>query len=153
MFDMWKRLLASVSVCLALTLGFSVTARATDALSFAPVQTEREVRFINLDLGLKDELSKLEGKLGRAPAVEYAVIDLDADGEPELVIRIHQDGSCESDKCTTIVFSNAHDQWTRVLETDAPEVTVAKRMTKGYRDLLVGSQPWAWTGNRYMASR
>src|SRR4051794_1293030 len=153
MFDTWKRRLASATVCLALTVGFSMGARATEALSFVPVQTEQEVRFVNLDLGLKDELTKLEAKLGRSPAEEYAVIDLDADGAPEIVIRIHQEGSCETDRCTTIVFSNAHDQWSRVLETVAPEVTVAKRVTKGYRDLLVGSQPWAWTGKRYMASR
>src|SRR5690349_10881042 len=107
------------------------------------------MQFLNLDLGLKADLTTLEKRLGHAPALDYAVIDLDSDGDPELFIRIHQDENCNPGRCSTVVFSKSQDTWARVLETASSDVSVAKRTTKGYRDLLVEAQPWTWTGKRY----
>jgi hypothetical protein len=139
--------------CLGLLIACAAPAVATESLTYAPVQTEREVKFLNLDLGLKADLAALENKLGHAPALDYALIDLDGDGEPELFIRIHQDESCDSGRCSVLVFSKSQDAWARVLEAATADVSVAKRTTKGYRDLLVDAQPWTWTGKRYGVAR
>lgn len=129
------------------------SALATESLNYAPVQTEREIQFVTLDLGMKDELAQLATRLGRSPAVDYALVDLDADGDPELFIRIREGETCEAATCTTLVFSKVQNAWMRVMESGTPDISVAKKMTKGYRDLLVGEQPWSWTGRRYMAAR
>lgn len=140
------------AACLLLT-SVCGSANATEDPLYSSVQTESESLFVNLDLGLKDELARLEKRTGHTPVVEYATMDLDADGEPELFIRVHQGNGCNPTDCTTLVFSNAKDRWVKVLETNEPEVTVTKQMRRGYRDLLVGSRPWSWAGKAYAAAR
>jgi hypothetical protein len=140
------------AACLLLT-SVGGPANATEVPLYTPVQTERESQFVHLDLGLKDELARLESRTGRAPVVEYATMDLDADGEHELFIRVHQGRGCADTDCITLVFSKSQDRWVRVLETNEPEVTVTKQMRRGYRDLLVGSWPWSWAGKAYAAAR
>ena len=93
--------------CLGFLIALAPPAVATESLSYAPVQTEKEMKFVNLDLGLRADLATLEKKLGHAPALDYAVIDLDLDGDPELFIRIHQDETCDPGRCSIVVFSSS----------------------------------------------
>jgi hypothetical protein len=126
---------------------------ATEAPSYSPVQTEVETRFVSQQLGLADDVSALQAKLGRTVRVDYAMFDLDGDGEGEIFIRLVGGDACQPGECRVLVFNQAQGRWTKVLESGDPEVTVAKQTHKGYRDILVGSQPWQWTGKAYGPQR
>lgn len=124
-------------------------ARATDVPAFSPVQSESETRFVSRDLGLADRLAAWTAKLGWPVRVDYAMIDLDGDGQGEIIIRILGGETCESGSCETLVFNLAQGHWVPVLQTMEPQVTFAKQTHRGYRDILVGAQPWVWAGKAY----
>jgi hypothetical protein len=126
---------------------------ATEDLAFAPVQSQRELNFVSVALGLKDRIATLEAKGGAGLRIEYAMIDLDSDGEGEVFIRLVIGDACVREACSTLVFNKVGDRWVKVMETAEPQVTVAKQTHRGYRDVLVGSQPWLWTGKAYEPGR
>lgn len=128
-------------------------ARATDTPAYTPVQTEGEMRFVSQQLGLASQMAALQAKLGQSVRVEYAMVDLDGDGQSEIFIRLVGGDACTPGQCQVMVFNQAGGQWAKVLETGDPEVSVAKQAHMGYRDILVGSQPWSWSGKAYRPGR
>lgn len=132
--------------CLAASAGPSL---ATDMPAYAPVQTERELSFVSVTLGLKDRIAAMQQRTADPMRIEYALLDLDADGQGEVFIRIHGGPACATGSCITMVFNMASGNWVKVLETGEADVTVAKQAHRGYRDIIVGSQPLLWTGKAY----
>ena len=128
-------------------------ALATEGLGYSPVQTERELLFVSQDLGLGPQIQDFTTRTGHAPGIDYALLDLDADGEGEVFIRLFDGDACRPGGCTTAVFSQLQGRWIKVLETTEVEVTVTKQMHRGYRDILVASRPWLWTGKVYRSGR
>jgi hypothetical protein len=149
---MWgagRGFLAGLAVVAAAVFPGIRPAWATETPAFSPVQTERETSFVSRDLGLADHLAAWKAKLGRPIRVDYAMIDLDGDGQGEIVIRILAGEECSPGTCETLVFNLAQGRWVPVLQTMEPQVTIAKQTHRGYRDILVGSQPWLWGGKAY----
>ena len=126
---------------------------ATDMPAYAPVQTEAEVAFVTETLGLKDRVAALQRQSADPLRLDYATLDLDGDGAGELFIRIYSEPTCTPGTCTTLVFNKARSVWVKVLETTEVDVTVAKQVHRGYRDVIVGGQPWLWTGKDYTPVR
>lgn len=126
---------------------------ATDMPAYAPIQTEPELAFISNTLGLQDRIATLRQRTADPVRFEYAMVDLDGDGQSEVFIRASSGNACTAGSCTTWIFNLTAGAWAAVLETSEPEVTVAKQLHRGYRDIVVGSQPWLWTGKAYAPVR
>jgi hypothetical protein len=122
---------------------------ATEVPPYSPVQTESETRFVSQQLGLANQVAALQAKLGRPVRIDYAMVDLDGDGEGEIFIRLVGGEPCAPGQCQVLVFNQFQGRWAKVLESADPAVTVAKQTHRGYRDILVGSQPWSWSGKAY----
>jgi hypothetical protein len=145
--------IARWATAFAVLAGSAGACRATEVPAYAPVQTEREVSFLTVGLGLKDEIAAMQQHSPQPLRIEYAMLDLDADGHGELFVRFFAGQDCVPGACTTIIFNNADGRWVTVLKASNAEVTVAKQVHRGYRDILVGSQPWIWGGKAFVPAR
>jgi hypothetical protein len=122
---------------------------ATEDPPYSPVETESEIRFVSEQLGLASQIAALQAKVGRPVRIDYAMLDLDGDGQGEIFIRLVGGEPCSPGQCQVTVFNQSQGRWVKVLESADPAVTVAKQTHKGYRDILVGAQPWSWSGKAY----
>jgi hypothetical protein len=120
-------------------------ARAADDLVFHPCPTSREQAFIETEL-----------KRGPAPSVpdaaaaggwEYAVVDLDEDGAPEIAVRSIE--PCGSAACRTIFYTRIGKTWVAIFETAEREIIIARRSVRGYREILTPTGPFRWSGGIY----
>ncbi|MFO1148680.1 MAG: hypothetical protein U1E62_09910 [Alsobacter sp.] len=104
-------------------------------------------------LGLANQIAALQSRSGGAVRVDYAMVDLDGDGTGEIFIRLVAGEACTPGQCQVVVFNQTQGRWAKVLEATGPAVTIAKQTHRGYRDILVGAQPWSWNGKAYQLSR
>lgn len=120
-------------------------ARAADELVFHPCLTEREQAFLEVEL-----------KRGPAPhptngvttsGWEYAVVDLDADGAPEVAVRSGE--PCEGVACRTTIYTRVAQGWVSIFESADRDISVARRVTLGYREILTSAGLYRWSGKAY----
>ena len=134
------------AVGLALVLGAAPgVAHATDDLAFHPCLTEREQAFIEVEL--KRGPAPTSPADAMAGGWEYAVVDLDEDGVPEVAVR--PTVPCDGPACRTAIYTRIVGDWVRIFESADRDLSVARKQTKGYREILTPQALYRWSGKGY----
>jgi hypothetical protein len=126
---------------------------AAVSLRFQPCLTLDDEQFLAGTVAHVVDIAKLEARFGRPVFWSYALIDLDADGVPEIAARASPDGECSLQGCRTVILTRTPRMWRSLLVTDAPAIAVAQRSNRGLRDLLVDGEVLVWNGAQYSPAR
>lgn len=131
------------ALCLSL---WSIPAGATDELSFFPALSPTEIAFVHDELGRGEP--PVRDPVLQGSGWDFAVVDLDNDGVPEVAVR--PSAACEREGCGITVFTNVNERWVQILATPERELNVARKTHRGYRDMVSESGTWRWAGTGYV---
>jgi hypothetical protein len=93
-------------------------------------------------------------KLGEAvpPSVGVVEVDLNTDGQMEIIATLQGSGVCGAHSCPTAILMKRDDTWENVLgNVSAQFVSLAPTYTNGMQDLVLasGDKVWKWNGEVY----
>ncbi|MHB2168049.1 hypothetical protein [Alsobacter sp. R-9] len=133
------------AACLLAIALMPAAASATEKLVFHPSLTPEDAAFLTETLGLGSSPTPVADGIGSG--WDYAVIDLDNDGVQEVAVR--PAAPCSGTRCGVTVFTRMQGRWAAILSTSDRDLNVARRVHRGYRELLSEKGTWRWAGKGY----
>lgn len=124
---------------------WSIPAGATEDLVFYPATSPTEIAFVHEDLGRGEP--PVRDPVLPGSGWDFAVVDLDNDRVSEVAVR--PSAACEGEGCGIAVFTRINDRWVQILATSERELSVARSMHRGHRDLVSDTSAWRWAGKAY----
>jgi hypothetical protein len=102
---------------------------------------------------LKRDLDDARAMNGQAARLQLQSLDLNRDGQADVIARIEHPFSCGSHGCAVHVLVAEAGLLRRVGDILANDVKPSATFTRGWRDLSVNGRRWTIQNGRYQAAR
>lgn len=102
---------------------------------------------------LADDMRAAEESDGVPAHLEFQMVDLNGDGQPEVIVQLLHPLHCGSRGCAMFVFDLTSQRPKSLADIIASEVKPARTMSNGWRDILVDGRRWAFRQGRYRVAR
>ncbi len=99
---------------------------------------------------LEEQLAEAAEVLGTEQQVGAALVDVDDDGQAEILGQGYGVFYCGAMGCQTFLYRFDGQRWRRILQVNTDTVRLADTRTHGLRDLILnGDRRWVYDGETY----
>lgn len=99
---------------------------------------------------LEEQLAEAAEVLGTEQQVGAALVDVDDDGQAEILGQGYGVFYCGTMGCQTFLYRFDGQRWRRILQVNTDTVRLADTRTNGLRDLILnGDRRWVYDGETY----